>query len=347
MISRQGTTSARLFDRFVAPSRDLGVSKPLVAVSAAVAVAVIAVVDYATGISMSLSVFYLVPTAVAAVIVGTRTGFAIAVESAIVWALADGLIEPRDQSIALQVWNGALRFATLSFVVVLLAALQRSLERARESERRSREFLAFAAHQLRTPVAGLQTTAEALVLQAERASRERLLSNLAREASRVGRLVNALLRVARIDQGESIERRLASIVALCEEEVARVRHVSTLELRVLAREGVPPVSMLATHDVGEVLANLLDNARRHARATVDVVVSASGADLVIEVRDDGPGLPPGTEDRAFERFVSLDMHGGSGLGLAIARGLAERHGGSLVYEVGAFVLRLPKGRYAS
>jgi signal transduction histidine kinase len=63
--------------------------------------------------------------------------------------------------------------------------------------------------------------------------------------------------------------------------------------------------------------------------------------LVISVHDDGPGLPEGARSAVFERFVSLDGHGGSGLGLPIARGLAEAQGGTLDYEDGSFVMRLP------
>ena len=65
--------------------------------------------------------------------------------------------------------------------------------------------------------------------------------------------------------------------------------------------------------------------------------------MEIRVADDGPGLPKGQEEHAFERFVSLDGKGGCGLGLAIARDLSRAHGGDLVYDrsVGAFVLRLP------
>jgi signal transduction histidine kinase len=90
------------------------------------------------------------------------------------------------------------------------------------------------------------------------------------------------------------------------------------------------------------LANLLDNARRHAAGRIELTVGTDQASqLEIRLADDGPGLPLEMAERAFERFVSLDGKGGTGLGLAIARELARAHGGELSYQGGAFVLRLP------
>jgi two-component system OmpR family sensor kinase len=90
-----------------------------------------------------------------------------------------------------------------------------------------------------------------------------------------------------------------------------------------------------------VLDNLLDNSLRHALHAVNLDVSTLGSDVEIRVSDDGPGLPPGTEERVFERFVSLDSKGGAGLGLSIARDLIEGQGGRLFYEQNRFVIRLP------
>lgn len=101
-----------------------------------------------------------------------------------------------------------------------------------------------------------------------------------------------------------------------------------------------------------VLDNLLDNAERHARSAVVVTVRRDGdRDAVVEVGDDGDGVPAGDRERIFERFVRLDEarardDGGAGLGLAIARDVAARHGGTLTVRDaptgGAlFELRLP------
>jgi signal transduction histidine kinase len=103
-----------------------------------------------------------------------------------------------------------------------------------------------------------------------------------------------------------------------------------------------------------VLANLLDNAERHARSVVEVSVRREGAWAVVGVADDGEGVPVAERERIFERFVRLDAarsrdDGGAGLGLAIARDVAVRHGGTLTVRDapagGAlFELRLPGSR---
>jgi two-component system, OmpR family, sensor kinase len=91
----------------------------------------------------------------------------------------------------------------------------------------------------------------------------------------------------------------------------------------------------------EALANLLDNARRHARSRIEVAVAPTATELVLRVVDDGPGVPPGEEERIFERFVSIDDRGGAGLGLPIARATARTQGGDLRVADGGFELRLP------
>ncbi len=91
----------------------------------------------------------------------------------------------------------------------------------------------------------------------------------------------------------------------------------------------------------EIISNLLDNARRHAATRIEVALVQTGESVKVRISDDGPGIPEGMREKAFERFVSLDGKGGSGLGLPIARSLARAHHGDLTYQDGAFVLSLP------
>jgi signal transduction histidine kinase len=348
MLDRYFVRITQRSEALAARPRSTGVSRFLLVTTCACAITGIAYIDYLTDVRVSLAVFYLIPTVVAGVLVGPSAGLLLSAQSAVAWVLADSLINGRHDSLWLLAGNTVLRFLPLSLVVLLLADLRRLLERTQRSEQQTREFLAFAAHQLRTPVAGVQATAEALILRvdgrAEDHESEQLLSNLAGEASRVGRLVRSLLRVARLDQGEALDVRAVDVLEICQSEADRFRHVSTVAIDVHAAPGIPPVLDVDAADVAEILGNLLENACRHADRRVCVgveVVDERERAIQVSVRDDGPGLPPGCEERAFERFVSLDRHGGSGLGLAIARSLAGKHSGTLVYEERAFIVTLP------
>ena len=212
---------------------------------------------------------------------------------------------------------------------------------ARDAEVRSRRFLADAAHQLRTPVAALRASVEALVRTHQPQEQQRLLDNLVRESARTSRLISSLLRVAELDRGDNVVRTRCDLVALIGEEVVRTRNL-TSHLTIELRHQLDAVTIEADPDsIREALSNVLDNARRHAarRVTVDVAIVAGDAE--IRVADDGPGLPPGQEDRVFERFATFDGRGGSGLGLAIARAIAQAHEGDLSYRERGFVFRIP------
>ncbi|HVM39163.1 MAG TPA: PAS domain-containing sensor histidine kinase, partial [Acidimicrobiia bacterium] len=221
-----------------------------------------------------------------------------------------------------------------------LVALETALEEARASEALSRRFLADAAHQLRTPMAGIRACAETLLRGPPPSERDRLLADLVRETSRASRLMTALLKMARLDQGEELALAGCDLAELCRDEADRAR-VLAPELEISVEAGLDARPELDANAVREVVANLLDNARRHAARRISVDVARHGDHVELRVTDDGPGVPEGMEERIFERFVSLDSRKGSGLGLPIARGLARAHGGDLVYEAGAFVLRVP------
>jgi two-component system, OmpR family, sensor kinase len=223
----------------------------------------------------------------------------------------------------------------------MLDAQEAAIEAAREEELRSRRFLADAAHQLRTPVAGLRAATEALLHDPSTADRDRLLAHLARESSRTGRLLERLLRVAELDRGDTRTAASFDLVRLVCEEVDRQGPLAPqLTFEVAGPDALP---VTADEDgLREALANLLDNARRHAAAHVRVGVTTTPTTLTIRVVDDGPGLAPGTEEAVFGRFVSLDDRGGSGLGLPIARSVARAQRGDLRWVDGGFELSVPR-----
>jgi len=315
---------------------------PVVAlVAGAATIAVIGVVDYITGPLWSMSVFYLVPVAAATGIAGRKVGFVLAVLSALSGLLSDVILQPHYAHRTVAAWNVVFMFCTLLVVVELVHRLRRRAIEARDAELRGREFLAFAAHQLRTPIAAIRSTADALLVSDDEGpDHEELLGAIASESARAGRLVNSLLRIARLDQHEPLPLRRADLVALVEAEVQRVQaRTRGIEWSVGAGDAL---EVSCNPDaLGEAVAALLDNAQRHARGHVRVLVRAGEGTAEVSVHDDGPGLPAGKAAAAFERFVTLDGRGGSGLGLPIARGIAEAHGGSLHYADGCFTLTVP------
>lgn len=306
-----------------------------------VALLAIGALDAATGSNMSFGVFYVLGVIAVSVVAGPRIGVAAALFGAVMWGTADVItIGPR-LSPAVGVWNLLTRFGVHVIVVMLISAVLDALRTSRQSDARSRAFLATAAHQLRTPIAALGASAEALLVEGSTPAQERLLANLAGESKRLGRLATSLLRTARLDQGETLRPQPVDLNELCGHEVERVSQQSLAECRITMQPGLPQFVLLDPVATSESISNLLDNARRHAADRVELRLSAEKDQLVIEVADDGPGLPAGAEEQAFDRFVTLDGRGGSGLGLAIARELAQRQGGELSYIRKTFVLKLP------
>jgi signal transduction histidine kinase len=244
----------------------------------------------------------------------------------------------------------------------MLDELEGAEFRARQAEESSRRFLADAAHELRTPIAGIQAAAETLLHNGstiDAAQRERLEVLLIREARRAGTLVSDLLATARLDAGVKLELTPTSLAALAGTEVDRARLLHpNAQVDLLG----PDVVVSCDPDrIGGVLRNLLDNALRAAGPSgrVNVGLAADPSWACVDVADSGPGVPPADRERIFERLVRLDTArgdasrpetgGGSGLGLAIARGYARAHGGDLVCldSPGGAVFRLTLPRTAA
>ncbi|MER5382597.1 HAMP domain-containing sensor histidine kinase [Streptomyces sp. NPDC002688] len=215
-----------------------------------------------------------------------------------------------------------------------LAALEASVER-------QRRFVADASHELRSPIASLRTQLEVGAAHPELLD----VAGAVEDTVRLQRLAADLLLLARLDAGERPVDGRFDLGVLAAEEGERRAGVA------VAAEDALEVSG-SRGQVGRLLANLLDNALRHARERVEVRVRGDGAWAVLTVADDGDGIPARQRDRVFERFVRLDDarsrdDGGAGLGLAIARDVAVRHGGTLtIGEAPAggalFELRLPR-----
>ncbi|AHH94414.1 HAMP domain-containing sensor histidine kinase [Kutzneria viridogrisea] len=230
----------------------------------------------------------------------------------------------------------------------MLDALEGAEAQARGSEERTRQFVADAAHELRTPIAGVQAVAESVLQQGadvEPEERERMMLLLVRESRRAGRLVDDLVALARIEAGIDLQRKPVDLHALAEAEADRTR-VLAPELTVQV-SGTQVTVQGDPHRLAQVLANLMNNARQAVQGTGRITVTVGTADLgahgrfaELIVADDGPGVPPAERERIFDRLVRLDesragRSGGSGLGLPIARGICRVHGGDLRCEAPA------------
>jgi two-component system, OmpR family, sensor kinase len=222
----------------------------------------------------------------------------------------------------------------------MLDELEGAEARAQQAEERTRAFLADAAHELRTPIAGVQAAAETLLHhddQLDHDERQHLQALLVREAERAGALISDLLAAARLDAGIDLDLAPVSLRTLVHSEIDRVRLLHP-EASV-TMSGPEVVARADAAKVGSILRNVIDNAMRAAgpEGKVHVVVREQDQFAIAEIWDSGPGVPPSERERIFERLVRLDHgrtsdSGGSGLGLAIARGYARAHGGDLTCE---------------
>ena len=228
----------------------------------------------------------------------------------------------------------------------MVDALETAVEEARASEAATRRFLADASHELRTPIAALQASVETLLReQPERPERDRLEAAVARDSDRLGRLVDDLLGLARLEAHPTRTRVDLATVARPLVEDARTRSPrAEISLSVDADATVRG----DTDALERVLRNLIDNALAAIEPTgrVDVHLQRLNGYVQACVADDGPGVPEDQRQRIFERFVRLDPgKPGHGLGLAIAHRIARQHDGDLTCDSApngaSFTLRLP------
>jgi signal transduction histidine kinase len=211
--------------------------------------------------------------------------------------------------------------------------LNRMLARLEQARDREREFFSDASHELRSPLTILKTEVEiALRKDNPPEALRAALRTAGAEADRLSNLAEDLLLVARSDSGAlELDRRSlpASDVMQRVERRFRVRaRESGRALTVAVGQG--PTLDIDVQRVEQALANLVENALRHGRGAVDLVVRADDGHAELHVLDDGPGVPPDFIPHAFERFSRAQSGrtgDGTGLGLAIVQLIARAHGG--------------------
>ena len=247
----------------------------------------------------------------------------------------------------------------------LLDHVDESLTARQRNEERMRAFVADASHELRTPLASIRGYSElslkalglaprpepgpaAVTLETTEASLERIQAQSLRMTS----LVEDLLLLARLDEGQELVYGTVDLTRLAIDAVGDARPTGPDHEWVLEVGDEPVLIAGDASRLQQVVTNLLANARTHTPAgtTVTVTVARDDGTAVLRVHDDGPGVDPRIADELFERFARGDRSrarqtGGTGLGLSIARAIVDAHGGSISVDSRpgdtAFEVRLP------
>lgn len=231
-------------------------------------------------------------------------------------------------------------------VAQMAATMNSMLARLEEAVERQRRFVGDASHELRSPLAGIRGLLEVDEYGSWESTRREALGEVVRMQS----LIDNLLTMARLDAATTVSPHHAvDLDTIVLDEVQRVRPTTGIELNASAVSGAQ-VTGDATQ-LAQVVANLVSNAVRHATSRVIVSLREAGSVAVLEIVDDGTGVPAGEEAVIFERFARLDAgrsrdHGGAGLGLAICKTLVEAHTGTICVEQAVpagtrFIVELP------
>jgi two-component system sensor histidine kinase SenX3 len=237
------------------------------------------------------------------------------------------------------------------------AAVIEDVSERRRLEAVRRDFVANISHELKTPVGALGLLAETLADETDRKVMSRLAERMQTEAFRVGRIIEDLLDLSRIEAEESPLREAVAVHLVLAEAVERVRSVADhRSIRIDVHE--PPRRLAVVGDRRQLVSamhSLLENAVTYSDDGGEVTIETrtNGTWVEITVADRGIGIPARDLERIFERFYRVDRArardtGGTGLGLAIVRHVASNHGGEVRVQShegsgSTFTLKLPAG----
>jgi signal transduction histidine kinase len=231
----------------------------------------------------------------------------------------------------------------------------------REANRHMHEFLDFLGHELRNPLAAIRSALEVLKLQGDdAATRETVASLMERQTQNIGRLVDDMLELSRIEHGKiELLKQPLDVARTVSQAVETVR-ASLQERGHQIEVTLPPGPVAFDADpvrLEQVLTNLLNNASKYMEpgGRIGVTAALQGEDIVLQVRDSGIGIDPKMLEHIFDPYWQVERaldhsQGGLGLGLALVRKLAEMHGGSTSASSAGlgrgseFVVRLPAHR---
>nr|WP_274638547.1 HAMP domain-containing sensor histidine kinase [Microbacterium bovistercoris] len=219
----------------------------------------------------------------------------------------------------------------------LLDHVSTSLQARQHNEERMRSFVADASHELRTPLASIRGYSELSLRDPDLTDgTSQALERIQAQSLRMTALVEDLLLLARLDEGQELVFDTVDLTRLAVEAVGDARPAGPdHHWRVEVTED-PVIVAGDTARLHQVAANLLANARTHtpAGSEVTTTVLRDGADAVLRVHDDGPGIDPSVASELFERFARADRSrarktGGTGLGLSIVRAIVAAHHGTI------------------
>jgi histidine kinase len=221
---------------------------------------------------------------------------------------------------------------------VLAGAFNRMAEELEQTEQRRLDLIGNVAHELRTPLSSIRATMEGVIDRVLPAEEETFLG-VQREISRLQRLVHDLEELSRAEAGQIVlEKQPIFPHKLIQEAVSRLAlqyESKGVDLSTHIAADLPPV-LVDPGRITQVLLNLLGNALQYTPGGGKVMLDARRADreLVIEIRDEGIGIPAEHLPHLFERFYRVDKSrsragGGSGIGLTISKLIVEAHGGHI------------------
>jgi signal transduction histidine kinase len=239
--------------------------------------------------------------------------------------------------------------STRDEIARLASTMNAMLDRLEAATDRQRRFVDDASHELRSPLAVLRGELEIALNHTESADWPAVATRMLGDVARQERLVHDLLFMARAEHAtKGAPVLLVDLDAVVFDEVERVRARSAVPIDATGVSAAPVRGR--AEDLARVVANLLDNAVRHATSKVQLTLGVEDSCAELVVHDDGPGIPSHLRAEIFERFARIDEgrsrnRGGTGLGLAIASEIVEAHGGTIKVEDATagtrLVVRLP------